>query len=47
MAAAMYTNQALWTQAREGLNITNIVFANRKYAILQIELARVRDESRS
>ncbi len=37
----MYTNQALWTQAREGLNVTNIIFANQKYSILQIEFGRV------
>jgi acetolactate synthase-1/2/3 large subunit len=39
--SAMYTIQALWTQAREGLDVTNIVFANRRYAILEVELARV------
>ena len=37
----MYTVQALWTQAREGLNVTNIIFANQKYSILQIEFGRV------
>ena len=37
----MYTVQALWTQARENLDVTNIIFANRKYAILQIEFGRV------
>ena len=37
----MYTLQSLWTQAREQLNVTTIIFANRKYAILQIEFARV------
>lgn len=37
----MYTVQALWTQAREQLNVTNIIFANRKYAILQVEFGRV------
>ena len=37
----MYTLQSLWTQARERLNVTTIIFANRKYAILQIEFARV------
>jgi acetolactate synthase-1/2/3 large subunit len=36
----MYTFQALWTQAREGLNVTNVIFANRKYEILNWELAR-------
>jgi acetolactate synthase-1/2/3 large subunit len=39
--SAMYTLQALWTQAREGLNITTVVLANRSYAILNIELQRV------
>lgn len=37
----MYTVQALWTQAREQLDITTIVFANRAYAILRHELANV------
>ena len=37
----MYTIQALWTQARENLNITNIIFANNSYEILKIELDRV------
>lgn len=37
----MYTLQALWTQAREKLNVTTVIFANRSYAILNIELARV------
>ena len=38
---AMYTVQSIWTQARENLNVTNIIFSNRSYAILQIELERV------
>ena len=38
---AMYTIQSLWTQARESLNITNIIFSNKAYAILQVELERV------
>jgi len=38
---AMYTLQALWTQARERLDVTTVVFANHSYAILQIELMRV------
>jgi acetolactate synthase-1/2/3 large subunit len=38
---AMYTLQALWTQARESLDVTTLIFANRSYAILNIELARV------
>ncbi len=39
--SAMYTLQALWTQAREGLDVTTVVFANRSYAILAMELGRV------
>ena len=39
--SAMYTVQALWTQARENLDVTTIVFANRSYAVLADELARV------
>ena len=38
--AAMYTVQSLWTMARESLDITVVVFANRLYRILMIELAR-------
>lgn len=39
--SAMYTLQSLWTQAREGLDVTTVVLANRAYAILQMELSRV------
>jgi acetolactate synthase-1/2/3 large subunit len=39
--SAMYTLQSLWTQAREGLDVTTILFDNRSYAILGIELGRV------
>jgi acetolactate synthase I/II/III large subunit len=39
--SAMYTLQALWTQAREQLDVTTVIYANRSYAILNIELARV------
>jgi acetolactate synthase-1/2/3 large subunit len=35
--SSMYTIQSLWTQAREGLNILTIVFANRIYQILRGE----------
>lgn len=35
--SGMYTPQALWTMAREGLNITTVVFANRSYAVLKRE----------
>jgi acetolactate synthase I/II/III large subunit len=40
--SGMYTVQALWTQAREGLDVTTVVFANRTYAILRHELSGVR-----
>jgi acetolactate synthase-1/2/3 large subunit len=39
--SAMYTLQSLWTQAREGLDVTTIVFNNGSYAILELELSRV------
>jgi acetolactate synthase-1/2/3 large subunit len=39
--SGMYTLQALWTQAREGLNVTTLVLSNRSYAILNMELHRV------
>lgn len=39
--SAMYTVQALWTQAREQTNVTTVLFSNRKYAILQVEFMRV------
>jgi acetolactate synthase-1/2/3 large subunit len=35
--SAMYTLQALWTMAREGLNVTTVVFANREYGVLKRE----------
>jgi acetolactate synthase-1/2/3 large subunit len=35
--SAMYTLQSLWTQAREGLNVVTIVFANKIYQILRGE----------
>jgi acetolactate synthase-1/2/3 large subunit len=35
--SSMYTVQALWTMARESLNVTTVVFANRAYAVLQWE----------
>jgi len=38
---AAYTMQALWTMAREKLDVTVVVYANRSYAILNVELARV------
>lgn len=39
--SAMYTLQALWTQAREGLDVTTLLLSNRSYEILHLELARV------
>lgn len=39
--SGMYTAQALWTHAREELDIVTIVLANRSYAILHNELAQV------
>lgn len=38
--SGMYTLQALWTQAREHLNVTTLICNNRRYRILQVELAR-------
>jgi acetolactate synthase-1/2/3 large subunit len=37
--SAMYTLQALWTMARESLNVTTVVFANRDYAVLKREFS--------
>lgn len=39
--SAMYTVQALWTMAREKLDVTTVILNNASYAILNIELARV------
>ncbi len=39
--SALYTFQALWTQARESLDVTTLLLSNRSYAILNIELGRV------
>ena len=39
--SAMYTLQSLWTQVREGLDVTTVIFNNRSYAILNLELSRV------
>jgi acetolactate synthase-1/2/3 large subunit len=38
--SALYTLQALWTLAHEGLDVTVLLCANRRYRILQIEMAR-------
>lgn len=39
--SAMYTIQSLWTQAREQLNVTTIIFANNAYQILKMEYANM------
>ena len=39
--SAMYTIQALWTQARENLDVTTVIYNNRSYAILHGELRNV------
>lgn len=39
--SAMYTIQSLWTQARESLNVTTIIFANHSYQILKQEFANM------
>jgi acetolactate synthase-1/2/3 large subunit len=42
--SAMYTLQALWTHAREGLDVTTLICANRGYRILVEELRRAGEE---
>lgn len=39
--SAMYTISGLWTQARENLDVTTVVYDNSAYDILRIELQRV------
>ncbi|OSC42092.1 acetolactate synthase large subunit [Mycobacterium decipiens] len=39
--SAMYTISGLWTQARENLDVTTIIYNNGAYDILRIELQRV------
>jgi len=36
----MYTPQSLWTMAREQLDVTVVILANRRYRILDIEFRR-------
>jgi acetolactate synthase-1/2/3 large subunit len=43
--SALYTISALWTHARENLNVTTVVLNNRAYAILRMELQRVGAEA--
>ncbi len=39
--SGMYTLQSLWTMARERLDVTVVIFANRGYQILRLEMAAV------
>jgi acetolactate synthase-1/2/3 large subunit len=39
--SAMYTISGLWTQARENLDVTTVIYNNSAYDILRIELQRV------
>lgn len=39
--SAMYTISGLWTQARENLNVTTVIYNNGAYDILRLELQRV------
>src|SRR5262249_44907403 len=41
----LYTFQSLWTQAREGLDVTTVIFNNASYAVLNMELSRVGAEA--
>lgn len=39
--SGMYSLQSLWTQAREKLDVLTIIYSNRKYAILEMEMANL------
>lgn len=39
--SAMYILPALWTQARENIDVVTVIYANRAYKILDNELLRV------
>jgi acetolactate synthase-1/2/3 large subunit len=39
--SAMYTNQSLWTMARENLDVCVVIYNNSSYAVLNLELQRV------
>lgn len=45
--SAMYTISGLWTQARENLDVTTVVYNNGAYDILRLELQRVGAEGTS
>ncbi|QDZ24301.1 thiamine pyrophosphate enzyme [Chloropicon primus] len=38
--SGLYSPQALWTQAKEGLDVVTVVCSNRKYNILNLELEK-------
>ncbi len=38
---AMYTNQFLWTAARENLDLVTVIYSNRQYNILEVEYRRL------
>ncbi|HEY2014392.1 MAG TPA: acetolactate synthase large subunit [Bryobacteraceae bacterium] len=38
--SGMYSLQALWTMARENLDVLTVIFANRSYRILEVEMRR-------
>jgi len=38
--SALYTLQALWTQARENLDVTTLICSNRSYNIIRVEMSR-------
>lgn len=38
--SAMYTLQSLWTMARENLDVVTVIFNNRRYRILDVEMQR-------
>jgi acetolactate synthase I/II/III large subunit len=40
-SSAMYTISALWTQARENLDITTVIYNNGAYDVVRMELLRV------
>lgn len=39
--SAIYTNQALWTMARAGLDVTVLILANDRYSILMNETSKI------
>ena len=43
--SAMYTLQALWTMAREQLDVVTVIANNGSYAVLNMELSRVGAEA--